>query len=139
MALDARAVVFEFDARDGSTGERVLSATLPHVDVWNTWFDWYGNTAAGFAQGNAKVSELCERAGRDPREVERSACVLVVTDPNANERPREGVTALEGSAEEIAHALRAMSGAGADEVILVLDPINETSIRSLAGVLALLD
>ena len=29
----------------GSSGERVLAATLPYVDVWNTWFDWYRNTA----------------------------------------------------------------------------------------------
>ena len=123
----------------GSTGERVLAATLPYVEVWNTWFDWYGNTPEGFAQGNAKMTELCERAGRDPEEVERSACVLVVTDANADERPREGVTPLAGSPEDIAQGLRAMAEAGADEVILVLDPCTEASIRAVAQSLAILD
>jgi probable F420-dependent oxidoreductase len=123
----------------GSTGERVLAATLPFVDSWNTWFDWYGNTPEGFAEGNAKVTELCSRAGRDPREVARSACVLVVTDPNANERPREGVEPLSGPPEAIARGLRAMAEAGADEVILVLDPIDEASLRAAAGALRFLD
>src|SRR4051812_24939873 len=36
----------------GSNGPRVLRATLPHVDVWNTWWDAYGNTAEGFAALN---------------------------------------------------------------------------------------
>src|SRR3954463_14980591 len=26
----------------GSTGERVLRATLPYVDGWNIWYDWFG-------------------------------------------------------------------------------------------------
>lgn len=124
----------------GSTGERVLTAALPHVDAWNTWFDWYGNTPEGFARGNAQVSALAERAGRDPTEIERSACVLVVLDGAAGERPLEdGVTPLQGPAPRLADGLRAMAEAGADEAILVLDPINERSIRGLGETLTLLD
>ncbi|MGH7539881.1 MAG: LLM class flavin-dependent oxidoreductase, partial [Gemmatimonadota bacterium] len=29
----------------GSTGSRVLAAAVPHVEAWNTWYDWFGNTA----------------------------------------------------------------------------------------------
>ena len=61
----------------GSTGERVLAATLPHVDTWNTWYDWYGNTAEGFGAKVREIDDACERAGRDPTTLERSACVLV--------------------------------------------------------------
>src|SRR6188472_3396911 len=59
----------------GSTGERVLAATLPHVDAWNTWFDWFGNSPERFASSMATVDRACERAGRDPAAVERSACL----------------------------------------------------------------
>jgi len=45
----------------GSTGRRVLSVALSHVDAWNTWYDDYGNTPAGFAALNTKVSEAAER------------------------------------------------------------------------------
>ena len=61
----------------GSSGERVLSIALPHVDAWNTWFDWYGNTPEGFAARNAEIDGAATLAGRDPREIERSACVRV--------------------------------------------------------------
>jgi alkanesulfonate monooxygenase SsuD/methylene tetrahydromethanopterin reductase-like flavin-dependent oxidoreductase (luciferase family) len=112
----------------GANAPRMLSITLPHVDVWNTWFTHYGNTAEGFAQHNAMVSEAAERAGRDPADLERSACVLVEVD-GAGERPRD-VEAVPAAA--LAGHLSALAAAGADEAILVLDPITEASIRAVA-------
>src|SRR5688572_21732092 len=118
----------------GSTGDRVLAATLPHVDTWNTWFDWYGNTPEGFETRLREIDAACERAGRDPASIERSACVLVRLGGTKERSDQEGVTPLEGSPEEIDGGLRAMAEAGADELILVLDPITEASIRALGGI-----
>jgi probable F420-dependent oxidoreductase len=116
----------------GSTGARVLAATLPHVDAWNTWYDWFGNTPEGFASGNRTIDEACERAGRDPTTVERSACVLVRFPADAGERPAEpGIATIRPDA--LAASLRAFDDAGADEVILVLDPITEASIRAVGA------
>jgi alkanesulfonate monooxygenase SsuD/methylene tetrahydromethanopterin reductase-like flavin-dependent oxidoreductase (luciferase family) len=117
----------------GANAPRMLSITLPYVDAWNTWFTPYGNTAEGFARHNAEISLAAERAGRDPAEIERSACVLVEVDGGAEvgrtaERPRD-VPAV--PADRLADHLRALAQAGADEAILVLDPITESSIRSL--------
>ncbi|OFW77038.1 MAG: hypothetical protein A2Z48_10970 [Actinobacteria bacterium RBG_19FT_COMBO_70_19] len=124
----------------GSTGERMLGIALPHVNAWNTWFDLYGNTPEGFAAESAKVTRVAERIGRDPVEIERSACVLVVLDRVAGERPiPDDCPPLEGSAERIADGLRAMAEAGADEAILVVSPITERSIRDLGATLAALD
>ena len=123
----------------GSGGPRVLSIALPHVDVWNTWFDWYGNTAEGFASRNGEINAAAARAGRAPQEIERSACVRVVLDRTAEERPvNDDVPPLEGSMEQIARGLREMGAAGADETILVVTPINEDSIRRLGEVVSLL-
>jgi probable F420-dependent oxidoreductase len=122
----------------GSTGERVLRATLPHVDVWNTWYDLYGNTPEGFASLNARVSTIAEEIGRSPGEIERSACVLVA--PDAAERPdRWDAPPLTGSMERIAAGLGELAEAGADEAILVVTPITERSIRALGEALTLLD
>jgi probable F420-dependent oxidoreductase len=131
------AVLFPSPARRpplmvGSTGDRVLAATLPYADAWNTWYDWFGNTPEGFARGNATIDEACERAGRDPATVERSACVLVRFPDSPGERPVEpGVATIEAS--DIGASLRAFAEAGADEVVLVCDPITEASTRQLGS------
>jgi probable F420-dependent oxidoreductase len=123
----------------GSNGDRLLRAALPHVDAWNTWFDDYGNTPEGFADLNDRVSARARDAERDPAEVTRSACALVVLDGEARERPvPDHVSPIQGSASAMAERLRALADAGADEAILVLSPITERSIRSLGEVLALL-
>jgi alkanesulfonate monooxygenase SsuD/methylene tetrahydromethanopterin reductase-like flavin-dependent oxidoreductase (luciferase family) len=121
----------------GATGPRMLAATLGHVDAWNTWYDVYGNTAEGFAELNRTVDEAARAVGRDPGAIERSACVLVVVDRAAGERPiPEGMAGVEG---DVAAHLRALAEAGADEAILVVSPIDERSIRALGEALASLD
>jgi alkanesulfonate monooxygenase SsuD/methylene tetrahydromethanopterin reductase-like flavin-dependent oxidoreductase (luciferase family) len=111
----------------GANRPRMLELTLPHVDSWNTWYERYGNTVEGFAAENARVSEAAERVGRDPAEVERSACVYVEVEP-AGER---GGDAAPVPLERLDAHLRGLAEAGADEAILILDPITESSIRSL--------
>ena len=124
----------------GSNAPRMLSIALPHVDAWNTWFDDYGNTPEGFAALSATISAAAERAGRDPGELERSACVLVVLDRASGERPiPDDVTPLEGPPQRIADGLRRFAEAGASEAILVASPITERSIGELGQALALLD
>lgn len=124
----------------GSWGTRVLEAALPHVDAWNTWYRPFGNDPERFAALNAEVTARLERLGRPPEQVERSACVRVVLDRSARERPIEAdSTPLEGDMPAIADGIRAFAAAGADEAILVVTPITERSIRDLGGVLALLD
>ncbi|HSJ50104.1 MAG TPA: LLM class flavin-dependent oxidoreductase [Actinomycetota bacterium] len=124
----------------GSTGERVLGLALPHVDAWNTWYDLYGNTPEGFERDNATVSAVARRVGRDPAEIERSACVFVAIDRFAGGRPiTEDAPPVEGPPAAIASHLRDLADAGADEAILVVKPPTEESVRALGGVLARLD
>jgi alkanesulfonate monooxygenase SsuD/methylene tetrahydromethanopterin reductase-like flavin-dependent oxidoreductase (luciferase family) len=64
--------------------------------------------------------------------------VLVRPDGGAAaERPElDEAPALTGSPERIAAALRELADAGADEAILVADPITERTIRELGEALA---
>jgi probable F420-dependent oxidoreductase len=124
----------------GSSGERVLAAALPHVDAWNAWFDLFDNSPEGFARESAKVDAVAERVGRPPAEIARSGCVLVVLDRSSGERAiPDGLAPAEGTPERIAARLRELAEAGADEAILVVDPITARSIRSLGDTLAALD
>jgi alkanesulfonate monooxygenase SsuD/methylene tetrahydromethanopterin reductase-like flavin-dependent oxidoreductase (luciferase family) len=124
----------------GSRGPRQLAATLPYADSWNTWYTGFGNTAEGFAPLNAQITAAARGAGRDPAEIERSACVFVSLGNDPPERPHtdEGPP-VKGNAQQIARALHDLAEAGADEAILVLDPITVESVRACAPVLALLD
>jgi probable F420-dependent oxidoreductase len=121
----------------GSNGPRMLSITLPHVDAWNTWYEDYGNSADGFAALNERISAAARDAGRDPSEIARSACAFVVLDRSAGERAiTPEAPPLEGSPQQIAERIRELGDAGADEVILVISPINESSIRELGEISA---
>ncbi len=112
----------------GSSGPRVLTVALPHVDAWNVWYDLYGNTAEGFAKRSAEVDGICQHVGRPPHEVGRSACVLVAFG-QGGERPHNAPPVQPA---DLARHLKQLADAGADEAILVVDPINERSVRDLA-------
>lgn len=119
----------------GSNGDRVLRASLKVADTWNTWFDWFGNSPDGFATLNDHVSALVADNGRDPVEVRRSACLLVRVDSASHERPDpEGGKAI--TLDDLGAILQEMSDAGADEVIIVADPITETSMHAISDALA---
>ncbi len=101
----------------GSFGPRMLSIAADHVDIWNAWYDDYGNTVEGFAELSARI----------PDHLERSACVLVQLDGPVERVPMAPPLAPDDLPAHIA----ALGEAGADEVILVASPINEESVRLL--------
>jgi alkanesulfonate monooxygenase SsuD/methylene tetrahydromethanopterin reductase-like flavin-dependent oxidoreductase (luciferase family) len=113
----------------GSNGARMLGIALPHVAGWNTWYSSYGNTVEGFAGLRADIDAACVRASRDPAELVHSACVLVTVD-GAGARPHDVPPV---AAEKLGSHLRLLAEAGADEAILVLDPISERSTREVAN------
>jgi len=114
----------------GGDGPRLLAATLPHVAWWNTWYDRFGNEPERFAELNARIDEACQEAGRDPRGVKRSACLHVRIGAGAGERPTKRDSPPLPD-DQLPAALEALAQAGADEAILVLDPITEPALRSL--------
>src|SRR5262245_16639783 len=34
----------------GTSGRRVFAIGEPHINYWNAWYSWYGNTPSGFAK-----------------------------------------------------------------------------------------
>jgi probable F420-dependent oxidoreductase len=121
----------------GSNGPRVLGIALPHADAWNTWYEDYGNSPEGFAALNERIDGAALDAGREPADIERSACVLVAL-AGAGERGSTPAAPAAPAVERrrLAAHLRELAEAGAGEAILVADPITERSVRELAEVLA---
>lgn len=128
----------------GSNSPRMLSITVPTVHQWNVWWSIYGNTPAGLAPVVADVRARTEAAGRNPDDVEATACVYVqvpggtgrtMGDPSMAER----VKPIVGNHAEVAEQLAAFADVGARELQLVVDPITQPAIEWLGGVLAELD
>jgi len=127
----------------GSNSPRMLSIGLPHVHQWNVWWSLYGNTPEGFAAVVADVRARTAAVGRDPDEVEATACVYVqlpsgggrtMGDPTSTSAPP-----VAGTTRQIADRLAAFAAAGAHHLQLVVDPITQPAIEQLGEVLAALD
>jgi alkanesulfonate monooxygenase SsuD/methylene tetrahydromethanopterin reductase-like flavin-dependent oxidoreductase (luciferase family) len=120
----------------GSIGPRVLAATLPYVDLWNTWHAWFGNSPTGFADLNGEIDEAACNAGRDPSEIGRTAALHWQFEDGGGRRQgdtdRHTADPQTGSPAQLAGALATYASVGVDHVQLVLDPITIGSIR-LAG------
>ena len=127
----------------GSLGARMLRLTLPHVDAWNAWYAWFGNSVDGYRLLRDQVDAACREVGRDPAEVERTVALLV-SFPGAGGRlmgdaGQEQVEPIRSLPAELATALRAFAAEGIAQVQLVLDPITVESIAALAPALELLE
>ena len=109
----------------GTSGPRVLAASAPYIDYWNAWYSWYGNTPSGFA----KLSSTFEGNFR------RSACVLVTVGAGGERALDPASPPVDASL--LSEHLSELDAAGADEAILVLDPINERSLVTVAEEVAL--
>ncbi len=127
----------------GSNGPRMLRATVPYVDSWNSWFADTGNRPAGVAALRDLVDAACRDVGRDPAALERTVAVLVELPGGAGRLQgaysKEAPEPLSGSPAEMADVLRGYAAEGISHVQLVLDPITVGSIRALAPVLRDLD
>ncbi len=128
----------------GSNGERMLAATLPYVDAWNSWYTGTDNRPGGVAALRATVDAAARAVGRDPADIERTVAVLVQL-PGGTGRIsgdaglRPPVEPLKGPPDVLAAELRAFAREGISHVQLVLDPITEASIEALAPMLEALD
>lgn len=118
----------------GSNSERMLSIALPHVASWNSWFTDFGNDPAQLPALIAKIDAACHQAGRDPATLEKTVALLFEL-PAAGGR-RLARNPIQGDVEEMAEAMRQVAAAGIDGIQLVLDPIDERSIATMADVLA---
>ena len=101
----------------GGKGDRMLGIVARYADEWNMW-----GLAPTIAERAAVLDRHCERIGRDPNGIKRSAQALfLVTEDDAKAKAfREGTDrpAVAGRADEIAEAVADWQEGGLDEVIV---------------------
>jgi alkanesulfonate monooxygenase SsuD/methylene tetrahydromethanopterin reductase-like flavin-dependent oxidoreductase (luciferase family) len=122
----------------GARGEQMLRATLPHVDSWNGWYAWSGNTVEGYRPWQELVDAACAEVGRPAAEVERTMAVLVHMPGNDGTHD-ERSEPIEGTPGQIAETLRGLAAEGVSHVQVVLNPNTAASVEAFAAVLEQLD
>jgi probable F420-dependent oxidoreductase len=120
----------------GSRRPRMLSITLPHVDMQHAWFTAFGNHPDGIPDLRRRVDEVCREVGRDPATVERSVALYV--------QLAEGRGRVEGNPSgrrtmqpihlgQLSATLAALAREGVVHVQLVIDPITTASIERVGN------
>ena len=128
----------------GSIGRRMLQITLPHVDAWNAWHAWCGNSVDGYLPLRDQVDAACRSAGRDPADVERTLALLVgftgaLGRPSGDVSEPESQPISGDDPAALAATLHEFAAAGVSHVQLVLDPITVDSIAALEPMLAAIE
>ncbi len=124
----------------GSEGPRMLGITLPFVQAWNAWWKWFDNDPAQLATLVERVRTAARDVARDPAEIEMTAAVLVAMPTATGERggrPLDHANAVSGTPRQMAARLEEFAAAGVAHVQLVVDPIDEASVRALGEVVDL--
>ncbi len=121
----------------GSNSPRMLRIGLPVVDSWNIWWSIYDNSVETFAELKAGVDAVMPEG----RSVDATAAVLVTLPEGRGRTMGEAYDAkvTEVTPDDLADHIRALAGAGATHLQLVLDPITAESIDTIGTVLADLD
>ena len=125
----------------GSLGPRMLAIALPHVQMWNAWFAWFGNGPQGLAKLLADLDAACLAVGRDPSSIERTVAVMVaMPDATAERYGSPGRSeAAPVRAGDLPGLLDTYAGMGISHAQLVVDPITVGSIEALGDVISTMD
>jgi alkanesulfonate monooxygenase SsuD/methylene tetrahydromethanopterin reductase-like flavin-dependent oxidoreductase (luciferase family) len=110
-------------------GPRMLELAARHADAWN--LAWFGLPDERLAKVRAELLEACERVGRDPAGLSITVGVTV-RYPGTGPAPAEPPTApaLTGTPAEIAQGLAAHAAAGADHLIVALEPCSPATLAA---------
>ena len=115
--LEPRPIQAPLPLMIGGGGEkRTLRITARYADEWNVW-----GTPEVMVHKQSVLDAHCRDVGRDPSEIQRSACALLMMteDRDLLGRARaSGRAVLGGSNDEIGQTVQAYVDAGVDEMII---------------------
>ena len=108
---------------------RMLELVARHADAWN--LAWFGLPDERLARVRGEVLEACARVGRDPASLSITVGVSV-RYPTDGPPPSEPASApaLSGTAAQIAEGLAAHAAAGADHLVVSLEPATPKTLAA---------
>ena len=112
-------------------GPRMLRLAARHADAWNT--AWYGAPDERLRAQLTALAEAIGAEGRDPTTMTRTVGMIVRDPSDAGSNEDE----FAGSVNELAGAIDEHAALGIDHLILVLQPMTESSLDRLSEALRL--
>lgn len=131
---------------------RMLRLVAEHADMWNAWLAFGSSQAEQIQPLREAVDAACEKAGRDPATLKRTAGVLVDVGSTMGGSRTAGspvwlpagnlfgpLEPLRGSPEEIVDGLLGFAREGITHLQVWLAPNTPAGIEAFAPVLEILD
>jgi len=112
-------------------GPRMMRLTARFADIWTASLPATNGTLKGYTDASRRFDLACEEEQRDPASVTRMVEVVVRVPDGPPSIWWEGHT-IEGSTESIAEDLSHFREAGADQIMLWIEPNNTAGIDALA-------
>jgi alkanesulfonate monooxygenase SsuD/methylene tetrahydromethanopterin reductase-like flavin-dependent oxidoreductase (luciferase family) len=108
----------------GASGEqRMLGIVAKHADAWNTW-----GLPDVIAHKSAVLDQHCEKVGRDPATITRTAQAQVFVGPGSDERARAArMPAFGGTAAQLTEVVAGYAALGLDELIVPTAPFGDAA------------
>jgi len=108
---------------------RMLRLTARYADAWNT--AWFGLPDERLRQRLANMQAALRAEGRDPATLRRTVG-MDVCDPELTDPDQTGGGSFAGPVDELARAIDAYEGLGINDLIVRLQPTNESALDRLA-------
>jgi probable F420-dependent oxidoreductase len=115
---------------------KMLELTAQWADAWNT--AWFGAVDERVKERLAELKVATDASGRPEGAVARTVGI-VVRDPDQPAIDEPSATAIDGTVEELAAALRDYRELGVDHLIAAVEPVTPRSVERLAEAAKLLD
>ncbi len=116
----------------GTKSPRMMGLTARYADVWNS--DWHHDAEEVVPMLKA-LDEACEKAGRDPKTLVRTAGSNLAMPGYLGVRPNP----ITGSIEEMAEKIATFRDLGLRHYVAGLDPCTPATLEHFARVIELLD
>ena len=124
----------------GARGKRMLRLTARYADIWNTSLS--GGRPEGLEPAMGLLDAACEKSGRDPSTVERTAHIQWNASDRVEVIPpwvRSYGDAITGSPDEVAELFRELARAGISHLQVVVWPHTLAGLEAFSPVLEALD
>jgi alkanesulfonate monooxygenase SsuD/methylene tetrahydromethanopterin reductase-like flavin-dependent oxidoreductase (luciferase family) len=113
---------------------RMQRLVVQYADIWNVFLGYGIASPEAAADASVVIDEACQRYGRDPASLKRTAAIRVVM-PGGNYATGVGERPLSGSPEQMAEVIARFADSGMEEIHCAIVPGTVSGVQDFARVI----